>query len=72
MKLSKQARLTEALKSGKSLTVAQIRSQFKLANPTATISDIRETGFKIKTVRTVMSNGRTVVKYVSGRQAARA
>jgi hypothetical protein len=52
-KITKKARLIEALMSGKDLSVAQIKSRFNIANPTATISDIRlNSGIAIFTTRT--------------------
>jgi endonuclease YncB( thermonuclease family) len=39
--ISKRSRVIAALAKGEKLTAKQIASRFKVANPTATISDIR-------------------------------
>jgi hypothetical protein len=44
-----KTRLLSYLKNGKTLTVAQARSRFKIANPTARISDLRADGANIVT-----------------------
>jgi predicted HTH transcriptional regulator len=41
---SKSERLVEALSKGEQLTAAQIKARFGIANPTATISDLRLRG----------------------------
>ena len=61
--ISKQSRLTEALLKGQQLTEKQIAARFKLANPRATISDIRRTGVTINAVTTVTSKGQSVTRY---------
>jgi hypothetical protein len=62
-KVSKQARLTEALIKGQKLTAAQIQARFRIANPTATISDIRSTGVSIVTDSKKNSRGETKTFY---------
>ena len=44
-----KTRLLSYLKNGKTLTVAQARSRFKIANPTARIADLRADGANIVT-----------------------
>lgn len=45
----KSMRLAQALENGNELSSNQIRSRFKIANPSATISDLRiDHGYKIK------------------------
>jgi hypothetical protein len=44
MTKSKSERLIEALRKGEELTAAQIKARFGIANPTATVSDLRLRG----------------------------
>jgi hypothetical protein len=44
MTKSKSERLVEALSKGEELTAAQIKARFGIANPTATVSDLRLRG----------------------------
>lgn len=44
MTISKSERLVQALTKGEQLTAAQIKARFGIANPTATISDLRIRG----------------------------
>lgn len=44
-----KTRLLSYLSNGNTLTVAQARSRFKIANPRARISDLRADGVKIVT-----------------------
>lgn len=62
--VTKQTRLLEALKKGQKLTEKQIASKFAIANPRATVSDIRKKGFNIVTVRNTTTKGKTTTKYV--------
>ena len=59
---TKQSRLLEAFSRGRKLTAAQIAAQFDIANPRATVSDIRSSGYKIELERTATSKG-VVSKY---------
>lgn len=45
--ISKQDRVIIALKAGDQLTTRQIKARFGVANPRATISDLRMKGFPI-------------------------
>lgn len=62
---TKQGRLLEALKSGEQLTAKQIKARFGIANPTATVSDLRYAGFAVYANDRKTSNG-TVTKYRLG------
>lgn len=47
MTVSKTTRLLEALQRGEELTAKQIASRFEIANPTATVSNLRFAGFAV-------------------------
>ena len=64
--VTKQERLLEALQNGEQLTAAQIRARFGIANPTATVSDLRFAGFAVYANRRTDSNGRVSTKYRLG------
>ena len=66
---SKQARLAEALKSGKEYTSKQISAQFKLANPTAAVNNVRvRNGIKVNTVTRTNSRGKISTVYTMKRK----
>lgn len=62
-KVTKQSRLLEALKKGQKLTEKQIMSRFSIANPRATVSDVRKMGYNIVANRTTSVNGQSSTKY---------
>ena len=65
--VTKQERLIEAFKSGQKLTAAQIKSRFGIANPTATVSDLRlRGGFAIYANQHTDTKGRVSTKYRLG------
>ena len=64
---SKQARLTEALLKGQDVTANQIRSRFGIANPTATISDIRFSGVPVFANTATKRDGTTITVYRAGK-----
>jgi hypothetical protein len=65
--VSKQERLIEAFKSGEKLTSAQIKARFDIANPTATVSDLRlRGGFAIYANQHTDTKGRVSTKYRLG------
>ena len=65
--MTKSERLVEALKTGEKLTAAQIKSRFGIANPTATVSDLRlNGGYAIYANPHKDSKGRTSTKYRLG------
>ena len=64
--MTKQSRLLEALKSGEKLTAAQIKARFGIANPTATVSDLRYSGYAIYGNQHTDSKGRVSTKYRLG------
>lgn len=62
---SKRARVLTALAKGQKLTAKQITSRFGVANPSATISDLRRRdGQKVVIARTTAKNGVTTSKYM--------
>lgn len=67
MNVTKSARLREALSNGEALTAAQIRARFGIANPTATISDLRFSGFVVYANQHTDTKGRVTTKYRTGK-----
>jgi predicted ArsR family transcriptional regulator len=63
---SKQERLLEAFQKGEQMTVAQMKQRFSIANPTATVSDLRYEGFAIYANKHTDTKGRTTTKYRLG------
>ena len=66
MTVTKQSRLLEALRAGEQLTAKQIAHRFDIANPTATVSDLREQGFAIYANPVTNRRGDTYTKYRLG------
>lgn len=63
--ISKRARVLVALSKGQKLTAKQIGSRFGIANPSATISDLRRRdGQKVVVSRTTTKKGVTTSKYM--------
>jgi hypothetical protein len=69
--VTKQQRLLEAFKAGEELTSAQIRARFGIANPTATVSNLRYSGHAVYANRHTDTKGRTTTKYHLGRPTKR-
>jgi hypothetical protein len=67
MTLTKQARVLEALQNGEQLTAKQISARFGVKNPTATISDIRFSGYAIYANPCKDTKGRVTTKYRIGK-----
>ena len=65
--ITKQQKVTEALLSGEQLTAKQITARFGVANPTATISDIRFSGIPVYANSRKNSKGQTVTRYRVGK-----
>ena len=66
--MTKSARLLEVLQQGESLTAKQISARFGIANPTATVSDLRlRGGFAVYANQHTDSKGRETTKYRLGR-----
>ena len=66
--MTKQERLLEALKEGQKLTAKQIAARFGIANPTATVSDLRlRGGHAVYANEHKDTKGRMTVKYELGR-----
>ena len=63
---TKKGRLLEALRNGEQLTAAQIKARFGIANPTATVSDLRYSGFAVYANRHTDTKGRVSTKYRLG------
>ena len=71
MTLTKQARVLEALQNGEQLTAKQISARFGVKNPTATVSDLRYSGFAVYANQHKDSKGRVTTKYELGRPSRR-
>ena len=67
MNATKQSRVLEALQSGEQLTAKQIKARFGVANPTATISDLRYSGFAVYANQHKDTKGRVTTKYRLGK-----
>ena len=63
---TKQTRVLEALQSGEQLTAKQISARFGIANPTATISNIRFAGYAVYANEHKDTKGRVTTKYRLG------
>ena len=66
MNTTKQQALLEALKNGEQLTAKQIAHRFGIANPTATVSDLRFAGYAVYANKRTNSRGDTFTKYRLG------
>jgi predicted ArsR family transcriptional regulator len=67
MTLTQQTRVLEALQSGEALTAKQIGARFGAKNPTATISNIRHSGFAVYANKHTDTKGRVTTKYRLGK-----
>jgi hypothetical protein len=66
--MTKSQRLIEALKGGEKLTAKQITARFAIANPTATVSDLRlRGGHAVYANEHKDAKGNVTVKYELGR-----
>lgn len=65
--VSKSARFLAALQSGEALSPAQIKARFGLANPKATVTDLRFAGHAIYTNSRKNSKGEAMTVYRMGR-----
>jgi predicted ArsR family transcriptional regulator len=64
---TKTQRLVEVLKSGEELTAKQISARFGIANPTATVSDLRlRLGYAVYANKKTDTKGRVTTKYRIG------
>lgn len=67
MNLSKSDRLVEALEKGEQLTAKQISARFGIANPTATVSDLRlRGGYAVYANEHKDTKGNVTIKYRLG------
>lgn len=64
---TKQSLVIEALLSGEQLTSAQISARFDIKNPTATISDIRFSGYAVYGNKRTNSKGEVKTFYRIGK-----
>lgn len=65
--VTKTNRLLEALRNGEELTAKQITARFGIANPTATVSDLRlRNGFAVYGNQRRNSRGQMTTKYRLG------
>jgi predicted ArsR family transcriptional regulator len=69
--MTKQARLLNALKEGNRLTAKQIAARFGIANPTATVSALRFSGYAIYANQHKDTKGRVTTKYRLGTPSRR-
>ena len=65
--MSKQQKLTEALIAGQNFTAKQITARFGIANPTATISQIRFSGVPVFANQATKSDGIKITVYRTGK-----
>ena len=66
-KQSKKALLTSALVAGQNFTAKQITQRFGIANPTATISEIRYGGVPVFSNSAKKADGTKITVYRSGK-----
>jgi len=66
MTVTKQQALLEAFKNGEQLTAKQIAARFGIANPTATVSDLRFAGYAVYANKRTNRRGETFTKYRLG------
>ena len=66
MNTTKSHALLEALQNGEQLTAKQITHRFGIANPTATVSDLRFAGFAVYANKRTNRRGETYTKYRLG------
>ena len=64
--MTKSQALLEAFQKGEQLTAKQITSRFGIANPTATVSDLRFAGFADYANKRTNRRGDTYTKYRLG------
>jgi hypothetical protein len=70
-KETKQGRLLQAFKSGEKLTAKQIAARFGIKNPTATVSDLRFSGYAIYANPHKDTKGQVTTKYEIGMPSRR-
>lgn len=68
---TKTGKLLAALQRGEKLTEGQIKARFGLANPRASVSDIRMSGFAVYANQHKDTRGRVTTKYTLGRPSRR-
>lgn len=64
--MTKSAKLKAFLSAGNEVTAKQVKSMFKIANPTATIAQLRREGVCIYGNEATLSTGEKVTKYRIG------
>jgi hypothetical protein len=65
--ITKMDRVLNALQAGEHLTKRQIKARFDVANPRATISDLRMKGFSIHLREHKTKKGNITLKYQLGK-----
>jgi predicted transcriptional regulator len=65
--MSTKAKVLEAFQKGEQLTAAQIKARFGAKNPTATVSDLRYSGYAIYANQHTDTKGRVTTKYRLGK-----
>jgi predicted ArsR family transcriptional regulator len=68
---TKSGKLLEALQAGEKLTAKQISARFGIKNPTATVSDLRFSGYAIYANQHKDTKGRQTTKYRLGNPSRR-
>ena len=71
MNTTKSQALLEALQNGEQLTAKQITHRFGIANPTATVSDLRFNGYAVYANKRTNKRGETFTKYRLDRKSTR-
>ena len=69
--MTKSSKLLSALQAGEQLTSAQISARFGIKNPTATVSDLRFSGYAIYANKHKDTKGRETTKYRLGTPSRR-
>lgn len=67
MATTQQTRVLNALQSGEALTAKQMAARFGIANPTAVVTNLRQSGFPIYLNKTTNSKGETKGFYRLGK-----
>jgi len=64
---TKAGKLLTALQNGEALTASQISKRFGIKNPTATVSDLRHSGYVVYANQRRAGNGVRVTEYRTGK-----
>jgi len=69
--MTKQDKLLQNLKAGKSFTAKQISASFGIAHPASAIRNLREQGYCVYSNSTKLSTGKVATKYRIGNPSKR-